>query len=140
MSIPRVHLVRAKICRFSHVPTASCCSRRTRAPSIEYVQRAVGYSLTAMTEEQCLFFLYGTGKNGKSLFAETLRGVLGDYWMKAPASMLMVKRSDRIPNDVARLPGARMVVSSETTAGRRMDEALVKDLTGDDSVAARFLN
>jgi putative DNA primase/helicase len=106
----------------------------------EYIQRAVGYSLTAMTEEQCLFFLYGTGKNGKSLFAETLRRVLGDYWMKAPASMLMMKRSDRIPNDVARLPGARMVVSSETTAGHRMDEALVKDLTGDDIIAARFLN
>jgi putative DNA primase/helicase len=96
--------------------------------------------LTGLTTEQCLFFPYGTGKNGKSLFVETLRKVAGDYWMKAPASMLMAKRGDVIPNDVARLVGARMVVASETAAERRLDEALVKDLTGYDTVTARFLH
>lgn len=106
---------------------------------VDYIQRAVGYSLSGLTSEQCLFFLYGNGKNGKSLFTEIIRRILGDYWMKAPASMLMLKRSDNT-NDLARLPGARMVVSSETTAGRPMDEALVKDLTGNDVIAARLLH
>lgn len=105
----------------------------------DYMQRAAGYTLTGDVGEQCLFFLYGAGSNGKSTFVEALSDLLGDYWMKAPAEMLMQQRNAGIPNDIAMLPGARMVVASEMADGRRLDEAKVKDLTGGDTLTARFM-
>lgn len=106
-----------------------------------FLQRAVGYTLSGDTSEQCLFFAYGTGANGKSTFTETLAAILGDYHLKAPASMLMAKRDGGgIPNDIARLPGARFVVASELEEGARFAESLVKDLTGGDTMTARFLH
>jgi putative DNA primase/helicase len=105
-----------------------------------YMQRAAGYTLTGDVGEQCLFFCYGTGSNGKSTFVETLADLLRNYWLKAPTEMLMVQRNGgNIPNDVARLPGARMVVAAEVTEGRRLDEAKIKDLTGGDTLVARFM-
>jgi putative DNA primase/helicase len=110
-----------------------------KANLINYIQRAVGYSLSGNITEQTMFFGYGTGNNGKSVFFETLKMLLGDYYQKAPSEMLMAKRYEGIPNDVARLQGVRMVVASETQAGRRLNEAKLKDLTGGDTIAARFL-
>lgn len=107
---------------------------------IRFLQRAVGYSLTGLTTEQCLFFTYGTGANGKSTFIETIAAMLGDYAQKAPTEMLMLKHNTSIPNDVARLPGARFVVAAEIEEGRRLAESLVKDLTGGDTMVARFLH
>ena len=105
-----------------------------------YIQQAAGYTLTGDVSEQCLFFCYGTGANGKSTFVEALSDLLGGYWLKAPAEMLMQQRhGGGIPNDIARLPGARMVVASEISEGRRLDEAKVKDLTGGDTLVARFM-
>ena len=106
---------------------------------MRYLQRCVGYSLTGDVSEQKLFFCYGTGKNGKTVFFETMRLLFGDYWQKAPAQMLMVKHNESIPNDVARLAGIRFVVCSEIQEGRRLDEARVKDISGGDRVVARFL-
>jgi putative DNA primase/helicase len=107
---------------------------------ITFVQRAVGYTLTADTREQCLFFLYGTGRNGKSTFIETLLELLGIYAQKAPTEMLMARPMGAgIPNDVAQLPGRRFVVTAETEEGRRLNESLVKDLTGGDRMTARFM-
>ncbi len=107
---------------------------------IDFLQRAVGYSLTASVVEQCLFFLYGTGSNGKSTFTETIQALLGDYGQRAPTEMIMLKQnSGGVPNDVARLPGARFVVTAEVEAGRRLAESLVKDLTGGDKLVARFM-
>jgi len=109
------------------------------AELIAFVRRAVGYSLTGATDEQCLFFLYGDGANGKSTFVETLRALLGEYSRKTQAETLLAKSGSRgIPNDVAALAGARVVVASELT-DRRLDEGLVKDLTGGDTICARFL-
>lgn len=107
---------------------------------IEFLQRAVGYTLTGITTEQCLFFMYGTGSNGKSTFTETLTAMLDDYSQKAPTEMLMTQHSGGIPNDVARLPGARHVVVAEVESGRTLAESLVKDLTGGDTMVARFLH
>jgi P4 family phage/plasmid primase-like protien len=107
---------------------------------IEYIRRAVGYSLTGKTTEQCLLFLHGTGKNGKTVFSETIAGLLGDYARKTPTDTLMSRGYDeKIPNDLARLPGARVVLAAELAEGKRLNESLVKDLTGGDRITARFL-
>lgn len=107
---------------------------------ISFVQRCVGYSLTGDTSEQCLFFCWGTGKNGKTVFFEVMKLLLDDYWQKAPSEMLMLKNNDSIPNDVARLQGARFVVASEIQEGRKFNEAKLKDLTGGDTLSARYLH
>jgi len=104
-----------------------------------FVQRAAGYSATGDTSEQCLFIHHGPGANGKSTFQETIAAVLGDYAMRTPTETLLVKRSGGVPNDVARLKGARFVTASETEEGRRLAESLVKDLTGQDTISARFM-
>jgi len=104
-----------------------------------FVQRAVGYSLTGDTSEQVLFIAHGTGANGKSTFLETLRLVLGDYAKKTPGETLLAKREGGVPNDVAALRGARFVAAVETADGRRLAETTVKELTGGDTVSARFM-
>lgn len=106
---------------------------------IRFVQMAVGYSLAGDTSEQCLFFLYGRGMNGKSVFVETLKILFGDYAQKAPSEMLMVKSGESISNDVARLLGMRLVIASEVAEGRKLNESKVKDLTGGDTITARQL-
>lgn len=104
-----------------------------------FVQRAVGYSATGDTSEQCMFIHHGPGANGKSTFQETVAAALGDYAMRTPTETLLVKRAGGVPNDVARLKGARFVTASETEEGRRLAESLVKDLTGQDTISARFM-
>ena len=107
--------------------------------TINFIQRAVGYSLTGSTREQVMFILHGKGRNGKSLFIETIRSILGTYTDNIQAKTLMVKRGDTINNDVAKLQGVRLVTSSEPSEGFRFDEGLIKQLTGGDTVTARFL-
>src|SRR5215212_9629451 len=104
-----------------------------------FVQRAVGYSATGHTSEQCMFINHGGGANGKSTFQEALSAALGDYAMRTPTEMLLARRSDGVPNDVARLKGARFVSASETEEGRRLAESRIKDLTGQDTITARFM-
>jgi putative DNA primase/helicase len=99
-----------------------------------FVQRAVGYSATGDTSEQCMFINHGGGANGKSTFQEAIAAALGDYAMRAPTEMLLAKRTDGVPNDVARLKGARFVSASETEEGRRLAESRIKDLTGQDTI------
>ncbi len=106
---------------------------------IGFLRRAIGYSLTGCTGERVLFILHGCGANGKSTFVETIRTVLGDYSLRTPAETLLAKRGDSIPNDIARLKGARFVHAAETEDGRRLAEALVKDITGNDTLSARFM-
>jgi len=104
-----------------------------------FVQRAAGYSATGDTSEQCMFINHGIGANGKSTFQEAISRTLGDYAMRAPTEMLLTRRTGGIPNDVARLKGARFVSASETEEGRRLAESLIKDLTGQDTITARFM-
>lgn len=107
---------------------------------IDYVQTAVGYSMTGSIKEQIMFILYGNGRNGKSVFLETISNILGTYAKTIQASSIMVKQNSGGPNsDIARLAGARLVTSSEPNEGLRMDEGLVKQLTGGDKVVARQL-
>lgn len=107
---------------------------------VRFLQRAVGYSLTGSIREQCLFILYGTGANGKSTFLGTISQLLGEYASSTPTETLLVKTGGGgIPNDVARLKGARFVSAIEAEDGRRLAEALIKQMTGGDTMTARFL-
>jgi putative DNA primase/helicase len=105
---------------------------------IRFVQRAVGYSLTGLTTEQIILILWGGGANGKTTLIDTILALLGEYAQQAPAETF-VERRDGIPNDVARLRGARMVAAAELGEGRRLNEALVKRMTGGDRLTARFM-
>jgi len=106
-----------------------------------FVQKAVGYTLTGLTTEQCLFFMYGTGSNGKSTFINRLTTLLGEYATNARIETFM--DADRLHSgsaptpDLADLRGARLVVPGEVKKGHKLDEARIKDLTGGDPVRCR---
>ena len=105
-----------------------------------YLRRFVGYLLVGDTSEQSLHFLYGLGANGKSVFCEMLIRLLGDYAVAVSPDLLMLRRHSGIPNDVARLRVVRVALMNETAQGARFDEAKLKDLTGGDTLTARFLH
>lgn len=106
---------------------------------ISFVQRVLGLALTGVTTEQCLFVLHGPGANGKSTILETMRELMADYAMHTTTASLLQSRGSRIRNDLARLNSARLVSAVEIGMGKKLDEALVKQLTGGDQVTARFL-
>lgn len=111
-----------------------------RQEMIDFLQRAVGYSLTGSTREQCLFLLWGITKTGKSTFLATLRALLGPYGHQADMQSFMHKERDEVRNDLAALAGSRLVCALESSHGRQLNEALVKQLTGGtDRITARFL-
>jgi putative DNA primase/helicase len=109
------------------------------ASQIAYLQKIFGYCLTGSTQEHALFFLYGTGANGKSVFVNTLFTIMGDYAANAPMDTFMESRGDRHPTDLAGLRGARFVGATETEQGRRWNESKIKEITGGDRVSARFM-
>jgi len=104
-----------------------------------YLARLAGYCLTGVTSAHALFFLYGTGANGKSVFINTLAAVLGDYGTNAPMDTFMETKMERHPTDLAGLRGARLVTAIEVEKGRRWAEAKIKSLTGGDKISARFM-
>jgi len=107
---------------------------------IEFLQRAVGYSLTGSTAEEKLFFVHGPAATGKSTFVEAIKSTLGDYAKTADFETFILRReAGAIRNDIAELAGRRFVVSIEVDRGRRLAEGLIKMLTGGDTVRARFL-
>jgi P4 family phage/plasmid primase-like protien len=107
---------------------------------IAFLQRAVGYSLTGSTRERVTFFLHGSGANGKTTLIEAVGSLLGDYAETTRTETLLIKQYDAaIPNDIAALRGARYVSTSETEEGKRLAEALVKAITGGDTLSARFM-
>lgn len=110
-----------------------------------YLQRAIGYSLTGSTEQQCLWINTGEGGNGKGTFLNLIYDILGgrgnsSYGKVAPMSTFVEKKGDSIPNDIAMLRGSRLVIAQEKSRSRVLDEAIIKTLTGEDPVTARFLN
>ena len=106
---------------------------------ILFLQKAVGYALTGITWEQCLFFLYGLGANGKSTLLEIIQTLLGDYATRTSTETFLAKKGNSIPNDIAALRGARFVAAVEVESGRRLAEVLVKEMTGGDRISARFI-
>ena len=104
-----------------------------------FMQRMLGYALTGDISAHALFFLYGTGANGKSVLIDTVSGILGDYHRTAPIETFTASASERHPTDLAMLRGARLVTAVETEEGRRWAESKIKTLTGGDKIAARFM-
>ena len=109
------------------------------AALINFVWRAVGYSLTGDTREQCLFLLFGLGANGKSTFLEILLRLLGHHAATTPFSTFMLQKNQGPRNDLAALHGARLVKAVETQRQAALDEPVIKEITGGDTIAARFL-
>lgn len=105
---------------------------------IRFVQKAMGYSLSGDISEQCLFILWGIGANGKSTFLNVLQYLFGDYACSTGTETFM-KKSTEHSNDLARLKGARLVTTSEAEQGKALSESLIKQITGEDEITARFL-
>lgn len=112
---------------------------RGDAELIRFLQQMAGYALTGDTSEHALFFIYGAGGNGKSVFLNTLSGILGEYATTAAMDTFTASHNDKHPTDLAMLKGARLVSASETEDGRAWAEAKIKQMTGGDPITARFM-
>ena len=106
---------------------------------IRFLQQIAGYCLTGDTREHALFFIYGPGGNGKSVFLNTINGILAEYAETAVMDAFTASAHDKHSTDIAMLRGARMVSVSETEEGRAWAETRIKQLTGGDKVTARFM-
>jgi putative DNA primase/helicase len=110
------------------------------AEMVSFLQRMAGYCLTGSTIEQKMFTLWGSGKNGKSTFANILSWIMGDYATTTSVNTFTDRRQGAIPNDLAALDGARLVTCSEGSEGSVLEDSLIKLVTGGDPIVARFLN
>jgi putative DNA primase/helicase len=106
---------------------------------IDFMQVALGYCLTGERREQVLFFWHGSGANGKSTLLDLVQWIFDSYALKLPAAALMVSRNERHPTELAQLRGKRLAISSELEEGQFWNEALIKELTGDEVLTARFM-
>ena len=104
-----------------------------------YMQRMIGYGITGETDEQVFIVNYGTGANGKSIFSDVITTIFDPITTITPFSTFEARRGDGVPNDLAALAGARLVMAPEGNQGKLMDEALLKRVTGQDKITARFL-
>jgi len=106
---------------------------------VNFLKRAIAYSLTGKTSEQCLFILTGDGCNGKSILLDTLLALMGAYGANTPFATLESFKAKENSNDVARLVDARFVSASESSHSRSFNESRIKEMTGSDKLTARFL-
>jgi putative DNA primase/helicase len=106
---------------------------------IAFVQRATGYCLCGSAEEEVFFLVHGPGGSGKSTYVESIRAVLGDYGQSANPETFLARHGESVRNDIARMHGTRLVIATEMAEGRRLDAALIRQITGGDRVTARFL-
>ncbi|MEX2693631.1 phage/plasmid primase, P4 family [Rhizobium mongolense] len=109
------------------------------AGMIRFIQQWFGYSLTGSTREQKFMMLYGPGGNGKGTLLGTVSGIACDYYMEAPIETFLASAHDRHPTELAGLDGARLVSATETDQGRSWNEQRLKQLTGGDTISARFM-
>lgn len=142
----RVHQI-SKISPINYQPEAACPLferfiheiMNQDEEMVRFVQKAIGYSLTGLISEHCLFILYGTGANGKTTFINIMRHIFGDYGKKIMASLLLVNKNELHPTYIADLYGARFVEAGEIDRGRQFAESFVKSITGGDTMVARRL-
>tara|TARA_B100000315_G_scaffold73188_1_gene66790 strand:- start:353 stop:1843 length:1491 start_codon:yes stop_codon:yes gene_type:complete len=106
---------------------------------INFIQVLCGYALTGSTREEKLFFLYGSGANGKSKFLETLTYIWNNYATRIAPTTLLNKGFSDHPTEIAKLAGARLAIGSELPAGEIWDDQKLKELTGGDTVTARLM-
>lgn len=138
-----------KLCPTSYDPTATCPrflaflldAFNGDRELIAWLQKLLGSALVGQVLEQLLLIFWGAGANGKTTLLKALSRVLGDDYVRhAAMTTFLAKHQDGIPNDLAALAGARLVMANESGNGRRLDEATVKSLTGGDRITARFLH
>jgi putative DNA primase/helicase len=106
---------------------------------IAFLQRFLGYCLTGLTTEQAWVLFIGPGSNGKSTLSEATAYSLGDYALTAPSSLFLERQGETIPNDIAKLPGRRLVYAKEPDKNKRLATGRIKELTGGDTISARFM-
>ena len=107
---------------------------------IDFVHKAVGYTLTGSIKEQSMFVCHGEGDNGKSVFLDVISRMLGDYSANASVETLLERKGGNTnTSDLARLKGARFVTTGENNEGVRLNEGLIKQMTGGEKITARFL-
>jgi putative DNA primase/helicase len=107
---------------------------------IRFIKYALGYSLTTSVDEQCFFLCYGDGQNGKSKMLDTIRHIMGDYAQGVESSTFEdMKSTGQAREDIAGLKQLRFISSIETGQGHRLAENLIKQMTGDTTIRARFL-
>ena len=102
-------------------------------------QTMCGYTLLGTNPQQLMFILYGKGRNGKSKTIEVLARIFADYAVNIAADSLMAKRFETTRSDLARLSGARFATAAEGKDGARMDESIIKQITGEYAITVRKL-
>ena len=102
-------------------------------------QSMCGYTLLGTKPRQVMFILYGRGRNGKSKTIEVLARIFSDYAVNIAADSLMARRFENARSDLARLAGARLATAAEGAEGARMDEAIIKQITGEYVMTVRKL-
>lgn len=107
--------------------------------TIDYLQRLAGLCLTGDTTSRVFPIFHGSGKNGKSVFLDTLMLMLGDYATVAPRTLLKVGQYEEHPTELAGLVGKRFVVASETSEDMKLRLDLIKAMTGDQMMRARLM-
>jgi|GEM_PF-820087 len=107
---------------------------------VDYLRRAVGYSVTGIIRQHVFFCCYGTGANGKTTFFKTLAAILGDYANEIDSDLLVAQGLAQHPTGLTELEGRRLIVAEETEDSRRLAEAMVKKLTGGNPIQARKMH
>lgn len=135
-----------KLIRCDYDPEAACpaferfLSRiQPNAEIRDFLQRSIGYSLLGRARERAFWILYGTGRNGKSIFCNLFLNLMNEYSANVRSATIMQKSPTAIPNDIARLKGRRFILVPETDENERLAGALVKSLSGGDKTTCRFL-
>jgi putative DNA primase/helicase len=138
-----------QLCPTSYVDSAECPRwdrflREVFADNTElilWVQRLCGYCLTGVISEHILPIFHGTGRNGKSTFVKTIMNVLGpDYSGTTPSGFLTMSHNEGHPTKLVPLYGRRFVADLETGDGAKLNEELVKRLTGGDELTVRRMH
>ena len=106
----------------------------------DYLKKFCGYLLLSDRKEQIILFLIGDGGDGKSVFIETIKYVLGNYQTTLSSDSISISNRNSIPNDIAKLRGKRLVTVSELPKDMKVDSQLVKGISGGDTLTARFLH
>ncbi len=104
-----------------------------------FLQQWAGYCLTAVTNEQALLFIYGPGGNGKTVFANVLMEIMGEYALTAAMQTFTASKQQRHLAEVAMLHGARLVTASETEKGQEWSQSRINSVTGNEPITANFM-
>lgn len=104
-----------------------------------FLKVSLGACLSGALESHWMLFWIGTGRNGKNTLGDLVAYVMGDYSKKIPSATLMAKAHESHPTDIASLQGVRLATSSEVAGGARWNEARINELTGDETLTARFM-